>query len=84
MLSAVNLSVNGTQRDGWSGTVAGNYPYEQLIRAQRWQQQHTDWAIKSVAGSHFIAEQTVINGAHIIADPSLKSLMDRLEDDANA
>jgi hypothetical protein len=65
--------------------VAGNYPYEQLVRARRWQQQHPDWDIKSVdGGSHFIAEQAVTNGAHIIADPSLKSLMDRLEDDANA
>jgi hypothetical protein len=65
--------------------VAGNYPLEQLVRAQQWQQQHTDWDIKSVdGGSHFIAEQTVTNGAHIIADHSLKSLMDRLEGDANA
>jgi hypothetical protein len=60
--------------------VAGNYPFEQLIRAQRWQQQHADWDIKSVdGGSHFVAEQKVNNGAHIIADPSLKSLMDTLE-----
>ena len=59
--------------------MAGNYPYEQLVRAQRWQQQHEDWDIKSVdGGSHFIAEQTVTTGAHIIADPALKSLMDRL------
>jgi hypothetical protein len=60
--------------------VAGKYPFEQLIRAQRWQQQHADWDIKSVdGGSHFVAEQKVTNGAHIIADPSLKSLMDTLE-----
>lgn len=60
--------------------MAGNYPFEQLIRAQRWQRQHADWDIKSVnGGSHFVAEQKVSNGAHIIADPSLKSLMDTLE-----
>jgi hypothetical protein len=65
--------------------VAGNYPLEQLVRAQKWQRQHQDWDIKSVGGgSHFIAEQTVTNGARIIADPSLKSLMDRLEDEADA
>ena len=54
--------------------MAGKYPVEQLIRAQRWQQQHADWDIKSVdGGSHFVAEQKVTNGAHIIADPSLKA-----------
>jgi hypothetical protein len=61
--------------------VSGNYPFEQLIRAQRWQQRHADWDIKSVdGGSHFVAEQKVSHGAHIIADPSLKSLMDTLEE----
>lgn len=65
--------------------MAGNYPLEQLIRAQRWQQQHADWDIKPVdGGSRFIAERQVKNGAHIIADPSLKNLMDRLESVAHA
>jgi hypothetical protein len=65
--------------------VAGDYPPEQIARAQRFQQRHEDWDIRSVdGGSHFVAEQTVPNGAHIIADPSLKSLMDRLESDADA
>lgn len=61
--------------------MTGNYPYEQLVRAQRWQQQHEDWSIRSVdGGAHFIAEETVTNGAHIIADPSLTHLMDTLEE----
>ena len=65
--------------------MAGNFSLEQIARAQRWQAQHEDWDIKSVdGGSHFVAEQAVPNGARIIADPSLKSLMDRLESDADA
>ena len=65
--------------------MAANYPPEQVLRAQRFQQRHEDWNIRSVdGGSHFVAEQEVDNGAHIIADPSLKSLMDRLESDADA
>jgi hypothetical protein len=61
--------------------MLSNYPpVEQIARAQRWRAQHRDWDIKSVdGGSHFIAEQTVTNGAHVIADPSLKNLMDTLE-----
>lgn len=66
--------------------MLSNYPpVEQIARAQRWQAQHHDWSIVSVdGGSHFIAEQEIASGAHIITRPSLKELMDRLEDKGSA
>ena len=59
-----------------------NYPPEQVARAQRFQAQNDDWSIRSVdGGSYFVAEEKVTNGAHIICDPALRHLMDRLETD---
>ena len=60
--------------------LPSRFQLKQVMRAQKYQEQHADTTIISVdGGSHFVAEQTLPNGARILAFPSLGELLDTLE-----
>jgi hypothetical protein len=53
-------------------------PDEQVIRQQRFIQDHPGWVIHPQYGPRFTAEKDDGTWWHIVARPSLKGLLDRL------
>ena len=57
-------------------------PYDQELRQQRFIQAHPQWSIHAQdEATHFTAEKDDGGGTrHIVANPSLKMLLDRLDE----
>ena len=56
-------------------------PYDQELRQQRFIQAHPQWSIHAQdEGRHFTAEKADGTTRHIVANPSLKMLLDRLDE----
>ena len=56
-------------------------PFDQLLRQQRFIQDHPHWSIcPQDGGWRFTAEKTDGQSCHIVAGLSLKALLDRLEE----
>lgn len=56
-------------------------PFDQELRHQRFIQAHPQWSIHTQdEGRHFIAEKDDGRWRHIVANPSLTLLLDRLDE----
>ncbi len=55
-------------------------PYDQELRQQRFTQDHPEWSIHAQDGPSFTAEKDDGTSSHIVAHPSLKGLLDRLDE----
>ena len=55
-------------------------PFDQVVRQQRFIQDHPEWSIHPQDGPSFTAEKNDGTSRHIVARPSLKGLLDRLDE----
>jgi hypothetical protein len=55
-------------------------PFDQVVRQQRFIRDHPEWSIHPQDGPSFTAEKGDGNWRHIVAHPSLKGLLDRLDE----
>ncbi|MGA2826141.1 MAG: hypothetical protein ABSF03_08455 [Streptosporangiaceae bacterium] len=55
-------------------------PFDQLVRQQRFTDDHPEWCIHAQDGPRFTAEKDDGTTCHIVARHSLKGLLDRLDE----
>jgi hypothetical protein len=55
-------------------------PFDQIVRQQRFSQDYPEWSIHAQDGPSFTAEKDDGAWRHIVAHPSLKGLLDRLDE----
>ncbi|MGA2827953.1 MAG: hypothetical protein ABSF03_17770 [Streptosporangiaceae bacterium] len=55
-------------------------PYDQELRQQQFIQDHPAWSIHAEDGPSFTAEKDDGTWRHIVAHPTLKGLLDRLDE----
>ena len=56
-------------------------PFDQVVRQQRFIQDHPEWSIHAHDGAtRFVAEKGDNHDCHVVAAPSLRELLNRLEE----
>ena len=55
-------------------------PFDQAARHQRFINDHPGWSIHAQGGPRFTAEKDDGTTRHIVANPSLRALLDRLDE----